>query len=190
MIKLFIEQRSRDKYQIYKMDEDKVKYLYSNDAASPIDDKNRMIDFVQLQSVSGDTYYFITTGFELCNAEKLIQRMVRKHCSFDKSNNIEKTVKLFMCLKDEYIELLYYIGYRPKELDILFPSADYNDNIDNIQSVEDCIDDAYEIPYNKIKNNIIDSLGHRPGGLNTIPDIASKIVYSFEAFIKVLKDDL
>lgn len=186
MIKVFVEQRSKKKYKVCKIDDNDISKIYPNEITCPIDDEH-MIDFIILQSSStGDEYHFFTTAYELCNTEKLIQRMVREHISLGDNQYSFKLVNLFYNLDEYYLKALLYIGFKPEDLDILFPSADYHDDINNIQTTYDEIDDAY----NTNSKNIIESLKRRPGGLMNFEDVSNKIVYSLESFIKVLKNDL
>ena len=150
IIKVFTQQRSKRKYHLIKIDEDDISNLYPDSDKSPVDD-DHMIDFVILKSVStGESYHFITTSNELCNAEILIQRMMH-----DASSLSEDGFKL--------------------------------NDINNIQTIEEDIEDAYTYPYDESRFEVSK---RKPMGMMNFTDISNKILYSLEAFVKVLKDDL
>lgn len=187
IIKVFTQQRSKGKYHLIKIDEDDISNLYPDSDKSPVDD-DHMIDFVILKSVStGESYHFITTSNELCNAEILIQRMMHDASSLSEDGFKLNDINLFYNIKDEYLKALYYIGFRPDDLDILYPSADYHDDINNIQTIEEDIEDAYTYPYDESRFEVSK---RKPMGMMNFTDISNKILYSLEAFVKVLKDDL
>lgn len=183
MMKGFISQRNKKKYKIIKADEEEIAKVFSEE----VDDANVMLDFVKLKSAAThEEIYFISTMNELCEAEKQIQRMFIDQASLSEIDGNGDYLQMFINLDPYYADALYYIGFRPPEVDIMFPSADYHDNYSDITKIEELIDDAYEGKYESpgvSRNNQVP-------GLVAIEDVANKIYYSIESFVKVLKDDL
>lgn len=183
MIKAFTSQRSKKKYKVLKVDQDEIARRFSEE----IDDEEAALDFVKIKSASThEEIFFITTMNELKETEKRIQRMFIDQASLSGIDGKGNYLEMFMNLDDYYADALYYIGFRPPEVDILFPSADYHDDYSNITKIEELIDDAYEGKYQspgEVRDN-------RIPGLVAIEDVANKIYYSVESFVKVLKDDL
>lgn len=183
MIKAFTSQRSKKKYKILKVDQDEIARRFSEE----IDDEEAALDFVKIKSASThEEIFFITTMNELKETEKRIQRMFIDQASLSGIDGKGNYLEMFMNLDDYYADALYYIGFRPPEVDILFPSADYHDDYSNITKIEELIDDAYDGKYQspaEVRDN-------RIPGLVAIEDVANKIYYSVESFVKVLKDDL
>jgi len=190
IINAFMNQRTKSKYMSIK--------LYSDDPRlenmrSDYIDEHHMIDFVILHS-SADPLInikFFTTTNEMMNTEIQIQRLF--HESSPLSNidpdEISVYVNMMLNLKDKYFDALDFIGFRPQEIDQLYDSSDEKDNFNNLEDIENQITEAYEDSMYQCSEGIIK--GYRePFGSNVIDDIASKVIYSIESFVKVLKDDL
>jgi hypothetical protein len=68
------------------------------------------------------------------------------------------------------------------------PAADYRDDPGEIMGITELIEQAYDgaamSPYETYKNKT------ELPGLSMLTDVASKILYSVESFIKVLREDL
>lgn len=184
-LKAFIMQRNKKKYKVVKLDDDEIAETFSEE----IDDVDAMIDFIKLRSAKTheEVPLFMTLN-EMRETEKKIQRMFLDKASFENINGNGNYLELFMNLDPYYADALYFIGFRPREVDIMFPSADYHDDYSSIESIEEKIDNAYDSLYGfpeeslKKQTSIV--------GLSVIEDIANKIYYSIESFVKVLKDDM
>lgn len=187
VVKAFIEQRSSKKYQIIKVDTDDLPRNISED----IDDDRYMIDFVKLRSAKTDeeTLLFITQN-ELKECEMKIQLRFTDQASLSNIDGNGNYLDMFLAIDDYYADALYFIGYRPKEVDILFSSADTYDDYSLSDALEELIEEAYDNPPLFPEENI----KHDPmpiAGLNSPAiDVSHKLYYSLESFIKVLIDDL
>ena len=187
VIKVFLKQRNKNKYKVIKMNDEEIIYNipYSDEIITP----DSMIDFVKLRSAkTHEEIYFFTTLQEMKEAEIKIQKHFHDMSSIANIQGNGNYLNMIFNLDDYYLNALIYIGYRPPELDILFPSSDERDNFSTMYDVEECIEEAYS-----------GMVEHPPDtaeryqsvpGLITIEDVASKIIYSIESFIKVLKNDL
>lgn len=186
VIKAFSEQRNRKKYKIFKMNKEEIVKTLSED----IDDADAMIDILTLKSVkTGEEMYLFTTNNELRECEKKIQRMILDQASLENIEGDGNYLEMFINLDEYYADALYIIGYRPREVDILFPSADYHDDPSDITKVEEVIDDAYD-GVAAFPQEVYGCQPNRLLGLSTLDDPTNKIFYSIESFIKVLRDDL
>lgn len=188
VVKAFFEQRDKDKYSIVESTVEESCEIYDRSTGAYYLDDEFMLNFIKLPSSKSDAEYtFITTQYELRESEIKIQRMMKDQCSLESIPGIKDSgmgvLECFINLKPKYANILYYLGYRPKDLDALFPTEE-----DEEESIENQINDAYngndEHPSEEYKYII------KPLGLSTLEDISNKILYSIEAFIKVLREDL
>lgn len=170
VLKAFLKQRDESKYTFVEMDEEEVGRVFS-ESSPPTDG---MINYIKLKSSKTDeeTTLFMTPN-ELIEIEKKIQMMFEELCSINnfpfanEEKEILYFVNLIMNIKEKYFEALYYIGYRPREIDMIF------DHVDEPYAREQLLDLSY---------------GHY---LYPASDDISKIViYSLESFVKVMIDDL
>lgn len=186
IIKAFRKQRNKDKYRVIKMTNDDIIRTFSEE----IDDTDAMIDFIKLKSAkTHEVVYLFMTLNEMRETEKKIQKMFLNQASLDSIPGDGNYLELFMNLDDYYADALFFIGYRPREVDILFPSADPRDDYASVDRIEQQIDQAYEELYGfpqeelrRTTDNVI--------GLSNIEDVANKICYSVESFIKVMREDM
>lgn len=187
ILKAFLSQRTKSKYgidEIYADPEDILDGQY-NDL-----DSNNMLNYIILKSVNNkiDDYYFFMTYNELQETEKRIQKYFRDLCSISNIYYDDDYLGMLSHINEYYARALDFIGYRPPELSAMYPSADYTDDPGEIIGITELIDSAYcgaaIHPYEEINVN-----GKIPG-LSMLTDISTKIIYSVESFIKVLKDDL
>lgn len=186
IIKAFQKQRSKDKYRVIKMSRDDIVRTFSEE----IDDTDAMIDFIKLKSAkTHEVIYLFMTLKEMRETEKKIQQLFLNQASLERIPGDGNYLELFMNLDDYYGDALFFIGYRPKEVDILFSSADPRDDYASINRVSDQIDQAYDelygFPQEELRrptDNVI--------GLSVIEDVANKICYSIESFIKVMREDM
>jgi hypothetical protein len=187
VVKAFLSQRTKGKYE--------VATIYGNPDAVISGDFNdleqsNMINYIKLKSVkSKDQELFLfMTSEEMMEAEIRIQRYFRDLCSLNDIKGKGNYVEMFMNLNEYYSDLLDYIGFRPPEISSMCAYADYRDDPGDITGVETIINYAYsgEIigPSETYENNT--SLP----GLSALTDVASKVLYSFENFVKVLRDEL
>lgn len=186
IVKAFCKQRSKDKYQVLKMSNDDIIRTFSEE----IDDTDAMIDFIKLKSAkTHEVIYLFMTLNEMRETEKKIQKMFLDQASLERIPGNGNYLELFMNLDDYYADALFFIGYRPREVDILFPSADPRDDYASVDRIEQQIDQAYDglygFPQEELRRST-DSVV----GLSIIEDVANKICYSVESFIKVMREDM
>lgn len=186
IIKAFQKQRSKDKYRVIKMSRDDIVRTFSEE----IDDTDAMIDFIKLKSAkTHEVIYLFMTLNEMRETEKKIQKMFLDQASLERIPGNGNYLELFMNLDDYYADALFFIGYRPREVDILFPSADPRDDYASVDRIEQQIDQAYDglygFPQEELRRST-DSVV----GLSIIEDVANKICYSVESFIKVMREDM
>ena len=152
------------------------------------DDINE-IDYLTLPvAATGDTVSLFMTRHELLETEKRIQRYFRELSTIiDQPGGSFEVLNLFQNLRPRYSEALDFIGFRPPELTNMDESlpchgcpdedddpADWETNWEIEQAYSSCIDsDHNTVP-----------------GMKTLTRVSSKLVYSLEAFIRVMKDEL
>lgn len=180
VIKGFMEQRSPDKYRVVKMDiEEFNQYESHNSYSNSWGSRLRRIDIIKLKSVQdGKIYPFFSTAEESKKAELDIQGLFSDLASvstIDENDNDFKYLNMYYNLDEDYKEILEFIGYKPPEMKALF------------DSVEDAITDAYE---DVLLLGDDFSMSDGIPGQYYIDDIAKKIIYSLESFVKILQDDL
>ena len=189
LLKGFLKQRDNKKYMVIRIE----KQLFEESYEQFTNSDRSMLNYVKLKSVkTGEECYFFTTLAELENAEIKIQQYFSDLSEIDNTKNIDKIVIAFMNLKQYYLEALYFIGFRPSQIDEMFPSANSDDNYNNYTKIETEIEDAYSsiADYPLDDFECYDYKIPTIPGLNVIDDVHNKILYSLESFIKVLKDDL
>lgn len=153
-------------------------------------DPDNMINYIKLKSVENprEYVYLFMTANEMLEAEKHIQRYFRDLCSISNISPDGDYMQMFLHIEDYYAEALDFIGYRPPEISAMFPSADYRDDPGEIIGITELIEQAYSggsICPSESFGNISE-----PAGLSMLTDVATKILYSIESFIKVLREDL
>lgn len=183
MILAFLKQRSPKKYRIRKVNLEDIKKIYGEDLNMDME-----LDFAELKSVkTKEKIYLITTKLEMNETEKKVSRLFRELSSISSmcSDCVMEVLRLFVNLDEYYAIALFFLGFRPPELDDLFPSADPTDDYSNTQMLEDSIDEEYTmVPWD-----------HGLGNMNPITpwiteDTSKQLIYSFESFIKVLREDM
>lgn len=186
IIKAFRKQRNQKKYKIIKMSENEISKTFSED----IDDIDAMIDYIKLRSVkTNEKMTLFLTLNEMRETEKKIQRMFLDQASLSRIQGTGNYLQMFLHLDNYYADALYFIGFRPREVDDLFPSADYHDDYSSIEKIEEEIDAAYEEMY-QFPRETVKKTTESAVGLAVIEDASNKIYYSLESFIKVMKDDM
>ena len=184
LVKALLSQRDKSKYKVVKMYDDEIADMYSENGL----DTDLMIDQVKLRSsLSGDDVMFFTTKSELMEAEKGILRYLRdlpRLVERDKGNL--DLLELFHNMKDYYKDALDLLGFRPPELETLFDRDDYVSCDNSIESMCKSIDDTYRFAYYEVKQMI-----DHPIGLPSIDtELYTQVIYSLEAFVKILREDL
>ena len=140
-LKVFKKQRDMDKYKIIKMDDDEIAREFSENETAD----DTMLEYVNLGDVkSGEMIPFFTTKVELQEAEIKIQRMVINGCSLDGVEDVVACVNIILNLNQYYSEVLEFIGYQPKEIGMLFETADSTDDSSSIDGIEQLIFNAYD----------------------------------------------
>lgn len=188
VIKAFLSQRTEGKYKYVKYYEDE-----ESDELIQIDgyevDTNNMINFVRLRSVtSGEYVNLFMTADEMQEAEKRIQRHFRNLCSIGNIQGKGDYLSMILSIDEYYGDALDFIGYRPPEISAMYPSADYRDDPGEIMGIDELIEEAYS---GSIMSPLEDYMHDaKLPGLSTLTDVATKILYSVESFVKVLREDL
>ena len=160
--------------------------MFSEDVT---DDSETMIDFIKLRSTqTQEEVLFFSTANELRTAEINIQKMMKDLSSISDIPGDGNYLYMILSLEDYYGDALHYLGYRPPEIEIMFPSIQGECGWGELDAIESEIDSAYDglmiSPQEVVTKN------DQPLGLSTLTDVSTKILYSLESFIKVLKDDL
>ena len=182
VLKAFLAQRDRSKYVTRKIPIDEAEEIAMHGNLEKIDEEERRIDFIQLQSsVTKETVTLFMTSYEMQETEKDIQSYFRHLSSIDPDEQLDGSVtirlmNLFLNIEEKYGAALDYIGFRPSEIDAVFDDAD-----DSFTMV-DQIDQSYSDRENR-------SL-HRPKGVRMLLDDYSKVIYSLESFVRAMKRDL
>lgn len=186
VVKAFTHQRGLKKYHVISIDSNDI----PTNLMDIIDDSRYMIDYVELRSVSTDekVKLFITQE-ELIECEINIQNMFIDKASLGNIDGNGPYLNMFMALDNYYADALYYIGLRPKEIDMMFDSADPGDEYSMIDCIEDVISEAYDgcsTVYEEanVKHNL------EVRGIYSAMDVANKLYYSLESFVKVLVEKL
>ncbi len=185
VVKAFLSQRDKKKYKVMKIKNEVIRKEFSEDLIF----KETELDFIKLRSVkSGEEITFFTTGDELRETEIKIQRKFHNASSLENLKGNYNYLEMIMHLDKFYFDALDFLGYRPPELDSLYPSADERDNFSNLYDIEESIEMAYGEYYSHRSEFYEYHL--LPLGTNVVDDVASKIIYSLESFIMILKNDL
>lgn len=186
IIKAFISQRNKNKYYVEKMYGSSEEILdgYYNDL-----DNENMINYIKLKSVNSDQeFYLFMTAVEMQEAEINIQKYFRDLCCISDIEGRGNYLEMFMNIDRYYSDALDFIGYRPPEISAMYQSMDPTDDPGDIIGITELIENAYSgsciSPYEDMRNSC------KPLGLLMFTDVASKILYSIESFIKVLRDEL
>lgn len=188
VITAFLQQRDPDKYKVFKRSNEYISEMYSED----ITDYSTMVDFIKIKSVNiqDDVLLFITAK-ELQECEKKIQRIFYEQSSLSliKGNiSCSNYVAMITNLDLYYFDALQLIGYRPHEIDDLYPSADYHDDFSSIEKINEQIDSAYDGSTASPEETF--NRDCSIPGLTTLTELYCEIIYSLESFVKVLKDDM
>lgn len=183
VLKAFLQQRDKNKYRVFGFDKEELGEMYSS-SIPPIES---MIDMTHnlKSAATGEVIPFFSTSNEFTEAQKRIHRIFQELCSLSNIESKKRDTKYFVDmytnLDEKYTEALHYIGYRPKEIDILYDSmmeqADVIHRLDTVYETFNPREWDYEH-------------GDMQLGYSVLEDVSEKIIYSIESFIKVLKDDL
>lgn len=179
----FLQQRSKGKYKCVKMYDEDIARYYAED----VSDNATRIDMLKLQSAkTGDEFIFFMTANELKQTEIDIHQMLENAARLDRiDEDLEKLVEFYTSLNDYYADALAIIGFRPPEIRYMYPGAD--DECDLTSSEYD-IEETYVENYSNPQRGVkFIELG--PQSVR-IDQLADRIVYSLESFVKVMKDNL
>lgn len=185
VVKAFIGQRDPKKYKVRKATYDEIISNLKMDL-----DPEMIIDFVNLESsTTGETIKLFMTYRELKDTEKAVQRYFNDLASLSDRGTSEMTLlELYMNIEEPYISALQFIGFKPPEMDILFDSVEYRESGDYLYTIDGLIESAYdniyEVPHETLYHN-----GNIPG-LEMLESVNSRILYSVESFMKVMKEDM
>lgn len=186
VIKAFLSQRDPKKYRVVKMDKEEINDYFSEDRC----DYENMIDTLVLHSASdNERVILFTTKNECQQAEYAIQRMFYEASSII-SHNDNRLIELYLNLKDNYRESLEIIGFYPPEVEAMFSPEEYFRSGTGLDEIETEIDDAYSGVLEFPREEDVGRTPQGPLGLSTLVKTYSKLLYSLESFIKVLKEDL
>lgn len=178
-VKAFLMQRDENKYNVIKTNDDEIAKIYGENDL----DEDLELDYVNLTfSSNGEIFPLYTTKNELGEIEISVQRYFKDLCRLDKYeiSTVENIIKMLSNLKDIYEASLEMIGFRPPEMDALYPG--YDDEYDVMDNISDEIFTAY--------SSYCVSRKHTIPGLDMLSDLSKKILYSVESFIKVNVEDM
>lgn len=181
-IKTFLKQRKKSKYLV------KVGKYRDLELMEGVLDTNAslyMLDTISLPSQSGHDMILLTTKHELNLFEKDLALQLKDYCSMDKvdnGNDIQTYVTMYELLLDEYQIPLQTIGYYPHELEEMYGSEE-----DDTRAYLDAVyDDISSLDYDTKLSMMLAKAPLRNQYLSS--GLLSKIIYSAEAFIKVMRD--
>jgi hypothetical protein len=170
------------------MDEDIEKYFNDSDN-SDWHERSYRIDYMKLKSAkTGDEYSLFVTLQELRQVEINIQGLFHDLASVSAIDGESKYLNMVYNLHDVYFETLYFLGYRPPEIEALF--QDDMEQLYEDPDVEDQINDAYDDAVTLTPEDYCTRTRNMLPGQYFLSDISNKILYSIESFIKVMKDDM
>lgn len=189
VVKAFFQQRSPKKYKAVKLLNDEVKKYINNADDIELDEREYMIDFIKLKSVNtGEECLLFITLKELREIEIDIQGLFHDLSSVSTIDGDSKYLDMVYNLREEYFDALFFIGYRPPEINALF--SDDMESLYTDPEVEEQINNAYDDAamltpkdYSLRSRNILP-------GQYFMNDVSNKILYSLESFMKVMKDDM
>lgn len=194
VVKVFLKQRTKSKYVIKKMDVDEIDNFAYPDGTNDVLDPQYMINYVNLQSAkTGESIPLFLTESEMKVTEKRIQEYFRKLASFsiDEREDIDHVfacMNMFSNLKERYTQILYFIGFRPEEFDMLFQGSGWHDEFTEMDEINNQIEMAYSGAMESPRE--LDLYDPRPIGLSALQDVSNRIIYSIESFVKFLREDL
>lgn len=167
LIKIFFQQRSKSKYKVIKIHKDDLEKFYSE----PLDDTTKL-DILPLRSrYSDDLVKLISTDKELSEWEYKLRTMLEDVASLESVKGSEHCLELFANIDDKYKDALSFIGYTPREMESLFPSS--------VLSMDEFESELYSRH----------SDGNIKSSMNAV-DPKDQVIFSLEAFIKIMKDDM
>lgn len=190
MLRAFFKQRNHKKYTVDKIYEDELE-----DRSLGFEDDDKLtkdyqLDYTILQSREyNEKIYLICTSRELCEAEIQVQQKFSDMASlkYISGPSVLLYLNMLLAIDPYYLDALFYIGYRPEEIDIQYDSVTDYDNFNDLGLVEDQITSVYEY------HNIYDSypsIHEGPIGTKNVSSPFHQIIYSFESFISVMKSDM
>lgn len=190
ILKAFLSQRNKNKYKVYKVSDEDIEKFYSEDVTY----NETKIDCIKTKSSkTHEEYVLFITGVELQESEIKIQQIFRDLSSIKDLPGNYNYLDMILHLDSYYFDALYYIGYRPPEIDAIYDSADPRADFSTYYDVEESIEMAYgeyfSYGYGEEYKDLMLNKSTLVGA-SVLDDVATKIIYSLESFIMVLKDNL
>jgi len=173
----FFSQRSKNKYVVKKFDQEEIKFEYT-DEFYPED----MIDYIELPLAStGEKYPLFITKHELIQAETMIIRMMTDAARLvERADGKTNLLELYHNLDNDYKDALEFLGFVPPELEAIFDSVkNQEDEISEL--IETCFETYPQEMYARID---------KPYGIDMMPNVWQQVIFSLEAFIKVLREEM
>ena len=179
VLNAFFSQRSRRKYKVKEYSQEELEAKFGETDLYP----ESMIDYIDLPSAAnGNKVTLFLTKMELADAQKKILNMLQDEAKLvDKDDGKKTLLEMYTNLDGYYKSALEYIGFVPPELDAIYDSIEDSD----LQKASDLIDYQYDVYPYEVYNHITNI-----PCLNEFPKDWQKVVFSLEAFIKVLREDM
>lgn len=180
VLKAFMEQRDDKKYAVRKVPQEQLasKLKIFDDETEIL-----MIDFIKINSAqTGEEFHLFMNESEKDEVEKRVVRIFDELCSIDNiKGDIDTYVNMIVHLEEKYYDALFYLGYRPKEIEAKFDTAGEFVTERDYAYYEGMPPEEYYYGSSESERNLrITSSG----------DISTKIIYSLESFVKAMRNDL
>lgn len=191
VLKAFLRQRSSKKYKVIKLSNEEIeKYNQKYSDCDDLDDKEHMIDFIKLKSAKTyEEHTLFVTLNELRSFEIDVQGYFHDLASVSTIDGDSKYLDMVYNLREDYFNALYFLGYRPPEINALF-SDNMESMYDNNNDIEDQIVTAYDEASSLTPKDFSIRSRNKLPGQYFMNDISNKILYSIESFMKIMKDDM
>jgi hypothetical protein len=185
LIKAFFKQRTPNKY-----------YYTKSVAVPKVSDRDPeiMLQILKLKSnQTGGMIPIVTTenekrAFEL-DVHSYFQDLCSLHTLPGKHKDISKYIMMIINLDERFLDALTMIGYRPPEIESIFDSLESHHGMMDTEAIKAAIDDAHQ-------DWLTLSWEERPDTNDCITsayfltdDPSRMLIYSFEAFVKIMIDN-
>ena len=182
ILKAFFKQRDDKKYMVINVRKSQFEeafHTYNHDTSDEY-----MINILPLKSAkTHEVFNLFMTKNEMIEVEKKVQRIFDDLSSLEdiEGKDIAYYVNMIVNLHESYYDALFYLGYRPKEIEAVFDSC-------NDESLYPSTNHSFEgMQCEEFYN---DQYINQSKELLALQDVAGKIVYSIESFVKVMREDL
>jgi len=179
-LKAYLQQRDVKKYTFLEMDYENFKDEIGWSGYSL---EELMIDSVLLPSKrSSKDVLLFTNREEWYRIQEAVRNLFTKAAALEAyypADRLTRVIDLITNLKTRYADALYFLGYRPKELDAVYDSVGYDYYDDYIAST--LVGDT-DIPLRNIARESREAC--------YLDDPFKIVIYSLESVIKVMLDDL